>query len=294
MTTILTEKLAARVRAALQDADRPLWLPDLTLALTLAGWHKLRRELRLTPASYGTARMLRRNPDESRLMLAYIEAPLCNGTVHDTMPIELLSDEIARECAGPHVRFFRAEEALRADVPGSVKEALGIIDLVPTLLATVLSLIRSLHVIVSADDNVDISFSDPDIPFSAFVSVPTKCARHVAFRVAEAMLHEAMHLQLTLLERFVPLVKPNQTIYFSPWREQFRSSRGVLHALYVFRVIESFLGAPRFEGPNWAAARPYVQERRATIVRQVQQVRGFRECNDLTSDGIAFVARLLI
>ena len=238
--------------------------------------------------------MLRRNLDEPHLILTYIDAPLRNGTNHDAIPIELLSDEIARECAGPDVRFFRAEEALEAGVSYSVEEALGTMAIVPTLLMTVLSLIRSLHLIVPVDDNVDISFSDPDLPFSAFISVPAKSAGHVAFRVAEAMLHEAMHLQLTLLERFVPLVKPNQTNYFSPWREQFRSSRGVLHALYVFRVIESFLGAPCFEGPNWAGARPYVQERRGTIVRQVQQVHGFRECDDLTSDGIAFVARLLI
>ena len=36
----------------------------------------------------------------------------------------------------------------------------------------------------------------------------------------------------------MPLVTPTERTYFSPWRNEYRTAQGVLHALYVFRVID--------------------------------------------------------
>ena len=58
-------------------------------------------------------------------------------------------------------------------------------------------------------------------------------------RVAEALVHEAMHLQLSLLERRIELVESDRTkaVAFSPWRNSERDVQGVIHALYVFVIV---------------------------------------------------------
>src|SRR5207249_726495 len=102
---------------------------------------------------------------------------------------------------------------------------LGALKRVPTLLPTVLSLVRALHLVIPDDDDIDVSFSEPNLPFSVFVSVPHRGARTDALRVAEAIVHEAMHLHLTLIERVVPLVRSSGRRFFSPWRGEYRTAQ---------------------------------------------------------------------
>jgi hypothetical protein len=293
MVETVTEDIAGRVLGALRDTSAPLWLPGLTGNLADSAWRKLGRDLQLTRASYSTARMLRRDPEGPRRVVAYLDVPSCDGASCEAIPIELLPEDLACGYESPDVRFIETEEILRGGVFSRVEEALKILGGVPSLLSTVSLLIRALHLIDPADDEIDVSFSEPALPFSAFVSVPGSNAVAGALRVAEALLHEAMHLQLTLLEAFVPLVKPGERTYFSPWRNEYRTPQGVLHALYVFRVIDAFLSTKPLEGQGRLAWLHYARERRGTIARQVQEVHDFRECVDLTADGVAFVERLL-
>lgn len=46
----------------------------------------------------------------------------------------------------------------------------------------------------------DVSHSTPVLPLSIFVSVPGADERHAELRLAESIIHEAMHLQLTFIE----------------------------------------------------------------------------------------------
>jgi HEXXH motif-containing protein len=289
----MADDLATRVRAALRDTSVPLWLPGLTADLADTAWRELGRDLRLTRASYGTARVLHQDPREIRRVVVSLDIPSPGGSGRDAIPVELLPENLARRCAGPDVRFFGAEEILGDGVSVRVEKAIELLDTVPTVLPAVCSLVRALHLIDPADNEIDVSFSEPGLPFSAFVSVPGPEAVAGALRVAEALLHEAMHLQLTLAEAVVPLVAPTERTYFSPWRNEYRTAQGVLHALYVFRVIDAFLGAVPFQSLAFAPSRRHALGRRATIARQVQEIHSFRGCTDLTPDGAAFVDRLL-
>jgi HEXXH motif-containing protein len=58
-------------------------------------------------------------------------------------------------------------------------------------------------------------------------------------RLAEAVVHEAMHLNLTNLEGFEPLVASEAWIH-SPWKSEPRPALGVLHGVYVFACIHRF------------------------------------------------------
>ena len=288
-----TDDLITRIQVTLQDASAPPWLPTLTPDLVAAGWHRLERDLRLTRASYGTARVLSRDPEETRWMVASLDTQSSYGVKHDSIQIEVLSGDITQQWSNPGFRFFGAQEIQCDGVTDRIEEAIKLLARVPTMLATVCSLIRSLHLLDTTDDQVDVSFSEPAMPFSVFISVPGPGAKDGHFRVAEAMIHEAMHLQLTLIEELVPLVEPTERTYFSPWRDEYRTPGGVLHALYVFRVIDAFFGAIGINGPASESLRCHAFNRRAEITQQIEAIRDFRECPSLTETGAAFVSRLL-
>lgn len=288
-----TDEVIALIQETLQDASVPPWLPDLTPALAAAEWRKLGRDLGMTWGSYGTARVLSRDPEETCWLLAPLDAPSRYGIMHDSIHIELLPDEIARQWVSQGVRFFGAGEILREGVKDQVENSIRLIAGVPTMLATVCSLVRSLHLLDTNDNQVDVSFSEPDLPFSAFISVPGSGAQDGHFRVAEALLHEAMHLQLTLIEGFVPLVEPTNETFFSPWRNEYRTPLGVIHALYVFRVIDAFFGAILTDSQASESLRCHALNRRAEITQQIESIRGFSECPNLTDTGTALVSRML-
>ena len=54
-------------------------------------------------------------------------------------------------------------------------------------------------------------------------------------------MHEALHLQLSLVERVLPMVVSNpggeSEQVFSPWAGDGRSVRGLLHGVYVFGIF---------------------------------------------------------
>ena len=285
--------LTKRIRTALRKKSEPPWIPTLTPELAETAWRKLGSDLGLTRANYGTANVALGDSVEPPQVVSTFDFPSRDGTYREAIQVELLPKDLARRWAGPEVRFYEAAKLLGPEVSRCVEEALKILDAVPTLLPTVCCLVRSLHLLDPDDDEIDISFSEPWLPFSAFVSVPGPGATAGALRVAEALLHEAMHLQLTLVEAVVPLVVPSGSTYFSPWRREYRPAQGVLHALYVFKVIDAFLEGVSFEEPSLTQSRRLARERRVTIARQVLEIHDFRGCADLTPDGAALVDRLL-
>jgi HEXXH motif-containing protein len=142
------------------------------------------------------------------------------------------------------------------------------------------------------DDDFDISFSLPDVPFSIFVSVPSKRMDNDALRVAEAILHEAMHLQLTLIEQCVPLVIETDKKYFSPWKSEYRHPRGVLHAIYVFCVIKQFLEFLNERNLS-KPCNKYLTIRLKVISKQLKEVADFLSCPNFTDSGVYMSEHLL-
>ena len=284
--------IGAHARVALHDRFEAPWMPGLAEPLSRVAWNQLECEIGMTHISYGTARLLRRNPRGERLVVSE-----CNGgsnrgacTGAGGISIEILPPDIARQVAGHDVRLLD-EHKVVGTVTHQLEEALSLLDLVPTVLPTVCTLVRSLHIIDPIGDETDVSFSDPALPFSIFVSVPRQWSEVAALRVAEAILHEAMHLQLTLVERVVPLVISQRKLYYSPWRDDPRNSEGILQALYVFGVIRSFL---RVLSVRWSSpVNNYVADRITQINCEIEQAQHFRECNELSPDGVALVTRIL-
>ena len=280
------------VAKALRNEAEPLWFPRLAGPLARVAWDRLQSEIGLNPNSYSTTRLLLRDPKAEHLIAARCR-PRSGQDRHDDLevvPVEILTADVVRQIADGDVRLLDTR-SIAGTVANKLDAAISLLDLVPTVWPTVCQLVRALHVIDPGDNETDVSFSDPSVPFSVFVSVPPTQSEIVTLRIAEAILHESMHLHLTLIAQIVPLVQPKGKMRYSPWRREERDSEGILQALYVFSVIRSFFAMVPTPRPDEAS--DYVSDRTQQIEAQIRQARDFRECDELTPEGAALVARLL-
>lgn len=281
------------IKASVTDVHTTPWLPKLTAALVEKGWKTLHRRTGISVLDYGTTRVLAGESKAPRQVVSCL--PICPHR-DDSIPhmlIEVLTRDSLRRYRNMGLAFYTPEEIMHPGVIDCVQEAINLLVYVPTLQTTVATLVRSCHLLQATDDDYDVSHSDPQVPFSIFVSVPQTRRPHDALRVVESIVHEAMHLQLTLLEQILPLVHLSDHAYFSPWKGTYRSPQGVLHALYVFRVIDRFLEQLQAL-PVWSAASAgYMRNRRDDIARQIGEIETFKDCPALTTWGMKFVRRLM-
>jgi HEXXH motif-containing protein len=285
--------LISLIEAELVNLGACPWLPELTGALVDSRWEGLRREYDLTPSAYSTSRILARDAGAPRHILvslpAYSHATSCKRSIS----VELLNNELMRQYEDAAFTFYNSEGVTKTGILRCLEDAISIINHVSSLAMSVTALIRSVHLIKPVDNNCDVSFSEPCLPFSAFISVPNRRMPNDALRVAEAIVHEAMHLQLTLVEQNVSLVATTKSKYFSPWKGERRPAQGVLHALYVFRVIDKFIELVASSPVYCAENQNYIYKRRQEIADQIREIQTFQECPELTPMGTVFVRQLI-
>jgi HEXXH motif-containing protein len=287
------DELAERIKTSLESPDGELWFPELTDALVARAWESLQHDIGLTPDSYSTERVLSRSISVPREIIASLKTCRSTCATPSAIAIETLSPKSAANYQKQSVSFYLADEILNTMILSCLEDALTVINQVPSLMRSVTTLVRSLHVIKPEDDDYDVSFSEPHVPFSIFVSVPERRISNDALRVAEAIVHEAMHLQLTLIEQTLPLILKSSRKYYSPWKGTYRSGEGVLHAIYVFKAIVQFLNQPPFNGESATALGQYRRARSEEIISQLDEAMQFQGCVKLTSTGSVFVNALM-
>ena len=171
-------------------------------------------------------------------------------------------------------------------------DALSALDRIPSATESVATLVKALHILKPPDDDHDLSFTDRRAPFSAFVSVPLQARRETPWRIAESILHEAMHLQLDIVESIVPLASETDRTYYAPWKNEMRSVMSMIHGTYAFFCINRLI-ILALESTNDACITDYLVERRKTLRQQFLQMRSFARCDALTTIGAAFVSRMI-
>ena len=187
-------------------------------------------------------------------------------------------------------------------VPGERAAALfdDALDLLadgPGLREAVEALVQRVHPLVPRGPGYDSSHSDPELPFSIFVSIPDR-EPAAALRLAESILHEAMHLQLSLFEAREPLVRqpqPNERAAtgYSPWQNTERPIGGLVHGLFVFRVIFDWLGELSANRPHDREIAGYAARRRSEIGQEVANVGDLAASPALTTPGKRLVSEWL-
>jgi HEXXH motif-containing protein len=149
-------------------------------------------------------------------------------------------------CPEPITLFLEAElsssglKIIRRDpeCEAALGRAWRLLGLVPSLQNVVRSVVAGVLRLKSDDGAIDISHSEPRWAGSIFVSFPAPSPVGDV-RLAESIIHEAMHINLsqTGIEHEIP--KP-ETLLYSPWRGALRPTSGVLHGAYVFTCLLSF------------------------------------------------------
>lgn len=258
------------------------WLPELTEDIVNSAWETIYAESGYEQKNYSSSRVIEKNKHAERNILGVLALDGFEGKVIlEKLPSK---DEVSYGVLG--LCFSQADQSLVKYQLSELELAFNLIAGVPSLYITVLTLVRSIHILKAENDEHDVSFSDPLIPFSIFVSIPSANNSNSSIRLAEAIIHEAMHLQLTLIESFFPLVSDDDNMLFSPWKNEDRRPSGVLHALYVFSVIYTAL--PLLN----ASVEKFVARRVSEIRNQVLEIDSFRLAQGFTPLGQAFKENL--
>jgi len=177
------------------------------------------------------------------------------------------------------------------DAYGKLRAALAIIEKVKPAYLCILKLVRCIQLVRSEHHEIDVSYSHPDIPYTIFVSVCEDDSLVSSLRVAESIIHEAMHLKLTLIESIAPLVKPDaNSLYYSPWRDENRPAQGVLHGMFVFRAILDF---HERNLQNDTLISEFLELRIAELVTQIESVKKFHLNQDLTELGRVLTNKII-
>jgi HEXXH motif-containing protein len=156
-----------------------------------------------------------------------------------------------------------AEHApLYAAAAAAIDEVSGLADIVKAR-------VRHVH-LLQAPPEYDISHSEPCWPDRIFVFVPDRSDDVGALRLAENVIHEAMHLHLTLFEDGTPLVRDPAGDTYSPWRRAFRPVGGVLHGLFVFACLREYFA--RLPVAPESVAADHVRRRLHEIDGEIAQI----------------------
>ncbi|MER8563296.1 HEXXH motif-containing putative peptide modification protein [Mesorhizobium sp. M0578] len=252
-------------------ANEPCWFPGLAEVLVVGFWSEMSG---LDPASYSTAAWL------GSAGCSMVTVPGQSQMAVEPVPLRFAS------------RFEAA--AFAEEVPEAASAiACALKRLVPGRAAdAVTTLVRSVHIIRARGPGYDFSHSEPTVPFSVFVSVPLG-ERHAMLRLAESLLHEAMHLQLTLIEYHNPVVGAGDAYGYSPWQQRQRPVQGLFHGLYVFSAIQEWLlhleADPRLPSDD----RTYVERRLCEIGEEIKEVSTLAASSTLTDFGRTLARSLL-
>ena len=265
--------------ASREDCPRPVWRPGLARRLAWRFRHHQRHLV--ADGVYGSWAWLTDGAEVSRYV------PLV-GRPRGTR-LELLPE------AGRH-RYEIIGLVLDSEPPGQdaialISRAFDLLSYAQGLEEAVEALVRSIHPLVTHGAGFDTSHSDPELPFSIFVSLPVgEC--DAAVRLAESIVHETMHLQLTLIEGMRSLVADPYATGHSPWMGTERPVRGLLHGLFVFRAIEQWLGDLANSHHDLSVAR-YADRRRCEIVAEIIEVDFLASSGALTPKGKRLAVDLL-
>ena len=176
--------------------------------------------------------------------------------------------------------------------PASVRllgDAVSWIKRVPELASILHAVVGEIH-LLEAESGYDVSHSEPRWRSSIFVSVPDRMDEIGALRLAESIVHEAMHLHLTNREQHQCLVAPGDGTMLSPWREDLRPRQGVMHGLFVFSCLSSFFRSLTTGAALDTDGRAHVEQRLHEIDKDVRSIDFATLVDGLTELGIALVA----
>ena len=248
-------------------------------------WMRIEHAFGLSRETYGTGRHVRRDRSAQRRVLGVIPSPPEFGR-SGTIVIEELDPGIAAPYRATGLEFATAEDVIRINAVPRLLAALDAIAALPDLAAALGDVLAAVHILKPPGADYDVSHSDPDVPFSAFVGVQLEPGPLDRLRLAEELVHECMHLQLTLHEAQQPLVRGNGELHRSPWKGCQRPTQGLLHGFFVFSALDTFLARFSVAGRLDSMETAHVEARRREIAGDLEiAASALAGSCELTEDG---------
>ena len=273
---------------------RPVhWPAGLPATLRQVGVADLLRPYGLDFETYGTARMMAGSAEHARQIIGNIDA--ASGAKERPVLLECLPSAAVAELDAVGLSLAECDDSTVAAGVGVMSQAWQVVDAVwPGLSSSIRYLVRCIHFLKVPSPEVDCSYSRPDLPFSVFLSVPDHGTSARIERVTEALVHETMHLQLSLVERRIQLVESAcaEAVAFSPWRGSERNVRGVVHALYVFVAVRTLWQRAARKMPC-GLDREFAEARVRAIREEVVRTRHLAGSPGLSQEGRQLVRQLL-
>lgn len=251
------DDLKQLINGYLCSAGDPVWFPGLAERLVC----ELEPSILLSPGTYSTTRKL--TGKDAVSVRSINDGPSAVGPV---LLIEELAD-VAKSLLADNGLIFASLNMSHDEQDAVLISSAKLIGVSPSLTKSVETLVRALHILEEVDPEIDVSYSTPMLPFSIFLTVPRQ-GNEVAYRVAEAIVHEAMHLQLSLIERTSALYSQSSISHYSPWKRKVRPLSGIVHSLYVFSAISQWLDLL----PRTGVSAIYARRRRSEIARDVNRI----------------------
>jgi len=262
----------------------PLWETELNTLLVAEKWRQLCTKNIISPDEYSIEKCLLQQSIKPADTV-----PIADNQITIALPTATLFEFYQEHGLLP----LSKTEASSAEMMHKISRALKNLSLVWPINIFLNDIVQTIQLIKAEDFETDISYSNPIIPFSIFVSLCNDDTLLSDLRVAESILHEAMHLKLTLIEDHIPLVKPfDGNLYFSAWRGEKRPARGVLHGLFVFRALLDYFKLISSD-LEVKSERNYIENRIEQITADIFSLGDFTSCADLTKDGAILTASLL-
>ena len=273
-----------RIRAAL-PARKARWYDGLAPDLAAQEWSLLARS-KIEQANYGAARVLRNEPTAARLGSLMHRAGFGRPMPLERYDVVMLAryGVIGLREPRPHFDPIYLEAELA--------HAMQLIDVVPGAGEACRELVWSITPIDVEGLEYDTGYSDPALPFSIFIGAHAAEDCVPAIRLAECLLHEVMHLQLSLIEGSVPLILGKGEQRYSPWQRRQRPTQGILHGLYVFRVIQDWLWGIANDPARAKADIQQACVRITQIEAECSELANLAASDDLTTDGRILAAAL--
>lgn len=280
---LLTEKISSFL-----TTPYPLWEKEITKILVEKEW-RTQLEAGIDEKNYNTARTYFNKPtlrSENPILIT-------GDSLKNSIFLEYPSFDALSKFYEEHGLEFESLYRESEYIP-KLQAALSMLNLIPEVKDCMSILIRCIQVLKQDDDEIDTSYTHPEIPFTVFVSLCKDTSEISNLRVAESILHEAMHLKLTLIEKHVDLVVPETTeTFYSPWRDEQRPVRGVLHGLFVFRAILDFYSELKNNLSISNNSLNYITQRKEDITDELQSIKDIYKSQGFTLMGASLLKNLL-
>jgi HEXXH motif-containing protein len=179
---------------------------------------------------------------------------------------EPITPRLETELAASDLRVIRRDRICDA----ALTRTWALIRPTPSLRDVVRAVVTGVVRLQSDDEAVDISHSEPRWAGTVFVSFPPM-SRVGHVRLAESIIHEAMHINLSSTGMDDTIPRPELLLY-SPWRDALRPASGVLHGAYVFTCLLRFYTLALLDGSLLPAQAGYIRRRQTEILSELVRV----------------------